>query len=350
VDLSLAAILPAIVSNPILIVIIIMSMGVCVVNGATVSAALVATTIATRSISPKKAIILAVVCDFAGIIIMSYFSTAVAGTILNMVDFGGDNHQALVALMAAMVAIIVWSIVAWAFKIPSSQSHALIAGLTGAAVALQMGFGGVNWAVWMRVIYGLVVSLGLGFGLGWLSTKILGRLCRNLDHRKVQGKFRVAQIVTAGTLVFMHGSQDGQKFMAICLLGIVFALGGSPGDFSSFPLWLMILSGASLAIGTACFGSRIIKSVGMDMVKLERWQGFAATLSSTISIFVSTITGLPISVTHANTTAVMGVGSAKRLSAVKWGKAKNMVLTWIFTFPGCGIIAFGLVFLFEIFL
>lgn len=349
-DLSLAAILPAIVSNPILIVIIIMSMGVCIVNGATVSAALVATTIATRSISPRNAIILAIVCDFAGIIIMTLLSTAVAGTILNMVDFGGDNHQALVALLAAMVAIIVWSVIAWLFKIPSSQSHALIAGLTGAAVALQMGFGGVNWAVWMRVIYGLVVSLGLGFGLGWLTTKILGKLCRNLDNRYVQGKFKVAQIVTAGALVFMHGSQDGQKFMAICMLGVIFALGGNPSELTSFPLWIMILSGASLAIGTAAGGRRIIKSVGMDMVKLERWQGFAATLSSTISIFVSTVTGLPISVTHANTTAVMGVGSAKRLSAVKWGMAKNMVLTWILTFPGCGLIAYGLVFLLKNFL
>ena len=346
-DLSLANVLPEMAQNPILVVIIILSMGVCMVNGATDAPNSIATAVSTRSLKPWQAIALAVTGDFLGITVMSLVTTAVAGTIFNMVDFGGDTHQAQVALMAAMVAIIVWGGGAWLLSIPSSQSHSLIAGLTGAAIALQGGFGGVNWDVWVTVIYGLVVSMGLGFGLGWGFTKLIGKLCRNVNHGKAQGPFRALQIITAGTLALMHGSQDGQKFMAICMLGVVLAMGGGQGDIGPIPVWLMILCAVSMGLGTTFGGSRIIKSVGMDMVKLEKWQGFATSLSSTLSIFISTITGLPISTTHANTTAVMGVGTAKRLSAVKWGMAKNMVWTWILTFPGCGIIAYGLVYLFE---
>ena len=349
-DLSLANVLPELASNPILIVTIILSMGVCMVNGATDAPNSIATAISTRSISPKKAIIMAVTGDFLGITLMTFVSTAVADTIFNMVDFQGDSHQALVALLAAMVAIIVWGGSAWLLSIPSSQSHSLIAGLTGAAIALQSGFGGVNWAVWMKVIYGLVVSMGLGFGLGWLFTKVLGRLCKNVDYRRAQRPFRALQVATAGMLAFMHGAQDGQKFMAICVLGVVLAMGGQQTTGVTIPLWIMILCAVSMGIGTAFGGSRIIKSVGMDMVKLERWQGFATSLSSTLSIFISTITGLPISTTHTNTTAVMGVGTAKRLSAVKWGMARDMVWTWILTFPGCGLIAFVLTYVFELFL
>ena len=349
-DLSLANVLPELASNPILIVTIILSMGVCMVNGATDAPNSIATAISTRSISPKKAIIMAVTGDILGITFMTFVSTAVADTIFNMVDFQGDSHQALVALLAAMVAIIVWGGSAWLLSIPSSQSHSLIAGLTGAAIALQSGFGGVNWAVWMKVIYGLVVSMGLGFGLGWLFTKVLGRLCKNVDYRRAQRPFRALQVATAGMLAFMHGAQDGQKFMAICVLGVVLAMGGQQTTGVTIPLWIMILCAVSMGIGTAFGGSRIIKSVGMDMVKLERWQGFATSLSSTLSIFISTITGLPISTTHTNTTAVMGVGTAKRLSAVKWGMARDMVWTWILTFPGCGLIAFVLTYVFELFL
>lgn len=347
-DLSLAAVIPELVSNPILLIILALSIGTIVVNGATDAPNAIATCVSTRSMSPRKAILMAAIFNFFGVFIMTFFSTAVAHTIFTMVDFGGDNQAALIALMSAMVAIIVWGIITWVFGIPTSQSHSLVAGLTGAAIALQGGLGGINFGEWVKVLYGLVVSMGMGFGLGWGLTKLLGFMCRGLDYRKSQKPFGRLQDISAAILAFMHGAQDGQKFMSIAILGTMLSLGGdvNSGDIS-FPLWIMILCSVSMGLGTAIGGKKIIKSVGMDMVKLEKWQGFSATISASVAIFISTVSGLPISTTHTKTTAIMGVGSAKRLRAVKWGLARDMVLAWVLTFPGCGLIAFALTFFFS---
>ncbi len=346
-DLSLAAVLPEILSNPILIVILVLAIGTIVVNGATDAPNAIATCVATRSMSPGRAIIMAALFNFLGVFIMTFFSTAVAHTVLSMVDFGGDSRVALIALMAAMVAVIVWGVVAWVFGLPTSQSHSLVAGITGAAIALQGGLGGVNFGEWVKVLYGLVVSIGIGFGLGWLLTKAIGWLCRGVDHRSSQPVFGKLQDIAAAVLAFMHGAQDGQKFMSVALLGIILAVGGDSSQGMDFPLWIMILCSLSMGLGTAIGGKKIIKSVGMDMVKLEKWQGFSATAAASVAIYVSTISGLPISTTHTKTTAIMGVGSAKRLRAVKWGLAKDMIWVWVLTFPGCGLIAFLLTFLFS---
>ena len=343
--MSFAVVISEVASNPVLLVTLLFSMGVIIVNGATDAPNAIATAVATRSISPGEAIAMAAVMNFAGVAMSTLTTTAVANTIFNMVDLGDDSHMALIALLAAMVAIIVWGVLAWALGIPTSQSHSLIAGITGAAVALNMGFGCINWGEWVKVIYGLVVSMGLGFGLGWLSAKLIGFLCKDVGHKQSQKVFGVLQNVAAAMLAFLHGSQDGQKFMSVCILGVMLSMGGGQADSFTFPLWAIILCSLCMSTGTLIGGKRIIKSVGMDMVKMEKWQGFAATISASIAILISTISGFPISTTHTKTTAIMGVGSAKRPSAVHWGLAKDMVLAWAFTFPGCGIIAFALTFL-----
>ena len=346
-DFSLAAVIPYLASNPVLAVIIVLSVGVIVVNGATDASNAIASAVGTRSISPVKAIAMAAVLNFAGVALMTLISTAVASTIFNMVDLGTDPRMSLLALMAAMVAIIVWGVAGWLFGIPTSQSHSLIAGITGAAIAIQGTFGCIVWGEWVKVIYGLIASMGLGFALGWGISKIVGKLCGRLDHRRSQTVFGRLQVVAAALLAFMHGAQDGQKFMGILMLGFMFAIAGHQVPIDSFPLWVIILCSASMCIGTAVGGKRIIKSVGTGLVKLEKWQGFSATLAASLSILISTLSGFPISTTHTNTTAIMGVGAAKRLRAVKWGVAKDMVWAWVLTFPGCGIIAYGLVFLFR---
>lgn len=348
-DLSFIAVLPQMLSNPVLIVIIVLSIGVIIVNGATDAPNAIATCVATRSMSPNRAIIMAAVFNFFGVSLMTFVSTAVANTIFKMVNFGGNNQAALIALAAAMIAIIVWGAAAWYFGIPTSQSHSLVAGLTGAAIALQNGLGGIVGSEWIKVVYGLVVSAGLGFGLGWAFTKAIGWLCRNVDHRHAQGPFGKLQDIAAAILAFMHGAQDGQKFMSVCMLGVILACGGDQSTTLEFPLWVMILCSLSMSLGTAIGGKKIIKSVGMDMVKLEKWQGFSATFAASVCIFISTITGLPISTTHTKTTAIMGVGTAKRMSAVNWGAAKSMLWTWILTFPGCGAIGYLLAKLFLTF-
>ena len=181
-------------SNPLLLTVTLLNIGVIVVNGATDAPNAIATVVSTRCMKPTPAIIMAAICNFFGLLVITLVSSAVANTIFHMVDFGGDNHQAIIALMAAMVAIIVWGVAAWAFGLPTSQSHSLIAGLTGAAIALQGGLGGINGGEWMKVIYGLVLSTFLGFGSGWGLAKLIGIACQRFDRRKSDHVFKWAQI------------------------------------------------------------------------------------------------------------------------------------------------------------
>ena len=327
-------------SNPVLLGILVLTLGATVVNGATDAPNAIAPAVSTRSMGPGPAIIMAAICNFIGLIIITAISSAVAQTIFNMVDFGGNAHQALLALAAAMVAIIVWGVVAWLFGIPSSQSHSLIAGLTGAAIALQSGLAGVNGAEWMKVVYGLVVSTCCGFGGGWLFTKLLEKLFKKADRRGLQNKWRIAQVFTGAGVAIMHGAQDGQKFLSISMLGIMLAMGSMDTSNVTFPLWLIILCALAMGLGTAIGGKKIIKSVGMDMVSLEKYQGFAADMAGAACLLLSSLTGIPVSTTHTKTTAIMGVGAARRLSSVNWGVVKEMGLTWALTFPGCGAIGF----------
>jgi PiT family inorganic phosphate transporter len=328
-------------ANPVLVFFMILVIGVIVVNGATDAANAIATVISTRSLSTNASIIMAAVMNFFGLLLMTIATTAVAKTIANMVDFSGNNEAALWGLAAAMIAIIVWGAVAWYFGIPTSQSHSLIAGLTGAAIGLQGGLDGIVWGEWAKVLYGLGVSTLLGFAVGWLLSKLIKLMFRNADRRLAENSFGIAQILAAAGLAFMHGAQDGQKFMSIAMMSIALSLGMGQAELP-FPLWLMILCSLTMGIGTAVGGKRIIKSVAMEMVRFEKYEGFAASLAACLCLVLATFTGLPVSTTHTKTTAIMGVGAAKRVKAVKWSMAKDMLLTWVATFPGCGIIAFVL--------
>lgn len=332
--------LAELMTNPALVAVTLLNIGVIVVNGATDAPNAIATVVGTRCMSARAAIIMAAVCNFFGLLVITLVSSAVANTIFKMVDFGGDAHTALIAVMAAMVAIIVWGASAWYFGLPTSQSHSLIAGLTGAAIALQGGLAGVNGAEWMKVIYGIVLSTFMGFGLGWITAKIVARLFARFDRHKADHFFKWAQIVAGAGVAFMHGAQDGQKFLGIFVLAISLSTGAGQADMLSLPLWLMIFCALNMGIGTAIGGKKIIKSVGMNMVKMEKHQGFAASFSGTICLIIATFAGLPVSTTHTKTTAIMGVGAAKRKSAVNWGVAVDMVKTWVLTFPGCGLMGF----------
>lgn len=337
--MTLTEFLQQIISNPALFITVLLVLGVIMVNGWTDAPNAIATCVSTRAIRPKQAVIMAAVFNFLGVFVMTMFNKAVAMTIYNMVDFGENAHYALIALCAALFAIVVWATAAWAFGIPTSESHALIAGVTGAAIALQGG-SGINGKEWMKVIYGLVLSTILGFVLGFALTKIIGFLCKGMDRRKTNFFFSKAQIGGGAAMAFMHGAQDGQKFMGVFLLGVFLAKG--QGNVTSFdiPLWLMILCSAVMALGTSIGGYKIIKTVGMGMVKLSTYEGFAADLTATISLFLASALGLPVSTTHTKTTAIMGVGASKRLSNVNWGVVNEMVVAWVLTFPGCGLLGY----------
>ena len=327
-------------SNPFLIIVMVLVMGTIFVNGATDAANAIAEPVGTRSIDVDSAIFMSVICNFVGLVAMSFISTAVADTISGMVDFGGDSHAALIALAAATVGIVAWGLGAWAFGIPTSESHALIAGLTGAALAVSGGLDGVNGAEWIKVVYGLALSTVLGFLAGWAISKIIPIACKNADRRTANNFFGRMQVLGAAGVALMHGAQDGQKFIGVLFLGMAFCNGQSSVAGVVIPVWLMLLCSVIMGLGTSVGGERIIKSVGQDMVKLEKFQGFSADLSSALCLLLMTVLGIPVSTTHTKTSAIMGVGAVKRLSAINFGVVKDMMLTWVFTFPGCGIISY----------
>ncbi len=348
-DISFNEFIQQVLASPTLCITVLLTLGVIFVNGWTDAPNAIATCIATRCMGVRSAIFMSAVFNFLGVFIMTQINASVAETITKMADFGGDTRQALIALCAALFSIVVYSVGASWFGIPTSESHSLIAGITGAAIAVQNGFGGVNMNEWVKVLVGLVTSLGLGFGTGWLICKGLGLLCANMDRRKTNRFFKGAQIFGAAAMSFMHGAQDGQKFIGVLFLGVAFC-NGQPGlEAAAIPLWLMILCSVVMAVGTSVGGEKIIKSVGMDMVKLDRYQGFAADLSGAACLLFSSVLGIPVSTTHTKTSAIMGVGAVRRLSAINFGVVKEMLLTWVFTFPGCGLISFLMAKLFMAF-
>ena len=344
--MSIVEFINQMVTNPMLLVSSILILGVILVNGWTDAPNAIATCVSTRAISVRKAIIMAAIFNFLGVFVMTSLNASVAFTIYNMVDFGGDSRLALIALCAAMAAIVIWATAAWYFGIPTSESHALIAGISGAAVAIQNSFDGINGAEWIKVLYGILLSTILGFAVGFVCSKILVFLFRGQNRMKSERFFSGAQVGGAAAMAFMHGAQDGQKFIAIFLLGAAMANGQAGAEQFAVPVWLMVLCSAVMGLGTSIGGYRIIKSVGMDMVKLKPYQGFAADLSATLCLLLSSVTGIPVSTTHTKTTAIMGVGAARRMSNVNWSVVKELVLTWVFTFPGCGLLGYGMAKLF----
>ncbi len=339
-NLSLPSFVGYILSQPLLFLATLLTVGVIFVNGWTDAPNAIATCVATRAISPKKAVIMAAFFNFLGVLFMTLVNTKVAITVKNMVNFGNDNKSALTALTAALFSIIIWAVSAWYFGIPTSESHALIAGLSGSALALQHGISGINVSEWLTVIYGLVLSTVLGFVLGFITTKITEFLLQKSDRNKTRNFFKYAEIFGGSAMSFMHGAQDGQKFIGVMLLGLTLSNNSESANNVVIPVWMMLFCSVIMATGTAVGGYKIIKSVGMDMVKLDKHRGFCADLSGALCLLISSLFGLPVSTTHTKTTAIMGVGAAKRISDIDFGIVKEMVSAWLLTFPCCMLIGY----------
>ncbi len=316
---------------------VILTLGVIFVNGLTDAPNSVATSVTTRCISLKKAVFLSGIFNFLGCIFMSKVNNSVTETLLNMVSFGNDEKTASISLAAALFSIVLWAVVAWYFGIPTSESHALIAGLTGASIAVSNSFSSINLEEWTKAIYGLFTSCLLGFLLGFLFSKITLTVFRNVKRKHTEKLFKYSEIFASFFMSFMHGAQDGQKFIAVLILAL-----GSNADNSSVKsiTALTMLSALTMALGTITGGKKIIKAVGLQMVKLEKYQGFSADLSGAFSLLLSTIYGLPVSTTHAKTTAMMGAGFSKSKRSLNPNIIKDIALTWLLTFPCCGALGF----------
>ena len=339
-ELSFENYISQLFSNPLLLIITVLILGVILVNGWTDAPNAIATCVSTRAITPKKAIAMAAVFNFFGVLVMTIISSTVVQTLYNIANFGDNPSNALMALCAGLVAIVLWAVFAWLFGIPTSESHALVAGVSGAAIAIQHGINGINMEEWKKVVYGLILSAVLGFLFGYVITKVIEKICKNMDRRKTLPFFKKLQVFSGAGMAFMHGAQDGQKFIGIFLLGVSLANGITNTETFQIPIWLMILCSATMTLGTSIGGYKIIKTVGLKMVKLETYQGASADIGSSLCLLVSTLFGIPVSTTQVKTTAIMGVGASRSLRRVNWKIVKNMVLTWVITFPACGILGY----------
>jgi PiT family inorganic phosphate transporter len=299
------------------------------VNGWTDAPNAIATVVSTRVLSPGVAVVMAAVLNFVG----AFFGTAVAATIgKGIVESDVIN---LVTVGAAMFAIVFWSTLAWRLGLPTSESHALISGLAGAALATA-GPGALLWDGWQKVLVGLLFSTFLGFGFGWAIVVAIYWLFRRARLGTVRNTFGRLQIVSAALMAFSHGSNDGQKFIGTFTLALM--LGGVLQEFV-VSWWVILICSVVMGVGTSVGGWRIIRTMGVKMVALQPYQGFAAETGAGGAILLASVLGVPLSTTHTINTSIMGVGSARRLSAVRWGVVGEVVAAWVLTFPACGLIA-----------
>lgn len=320
-----------------LAIVVILVCGSIFVNGWTDAPNAIATVVSTRVLSPRKAIILGAVFNFLGVFLMG---SAVAQTTANIVDIG-VGKEALVTLGAAQLSIIIWALSAWKYGIPTSESHALIASLMGAGISLN-GVGAFNSESLKKVLIGLIISSLLGFVLGFLGSKSIASLFRNVKRRAANKFFSKGQIMSASLMAFSHGAQDGQKFMGVLYLALV--IGGVYSQnltgAMDIPIWMMLLCSILMAAGTSIGGYRIIKTMGIDMVQLEKYQGFAAEVVASGSMLVATALGIPLSTTNTKGSAMMGAGASKGVKRVNWGIAREMMTAWVLTFPACLILGY----------
>lgn len=323
-----------------LCIITLLLLSVILVNGWTDAPNAIATCVSTRSIRPKKAILMAAVFNFLGVLIMTILSSTVAESLHSIANFGDNSESALIALCAGLVAIVLWAVFAWYFGIPTSESHALIAGVSGAAIAIQNGMSGINLHEWKKVLVGLILSVIIGFVAGYVITKMIEKICRKINRRQTIPFFKKMQVFSGASMAFMHGAQDGQKFIGIFLLAIELSYGITNSGNIQIPFWLMILCSLVMTLGTSIGGYKIIKTVGMKMVKMEPYQGASADIASSLSILLCTCLGVPVSTTQVKTTSIMGVGVSRKLSNVNFKIVKNMFLAWIITFPVCGLLGY----------
>jgi PiT family inorganic phosphate transporter len=324
-----------------LIAVIVIALGFDLINGFHDTANAIATSVSTRVLTPRIAIAMAAVANFLGAIL----STGVAHTISKGLVNGSLEQYVIVA---ALLTAIIWDLITWYLGIPSSSSHALIGGLVGAAIVYASSFEKVMWSgVLDKVIIPLVTSPVIGFLFGFLIMKALFKICAKATRTAVHKIFSVLQICSAFLMALTHGSNDAQKSMGIITLALVSA--GLLDKGANIPIWVVIACATAMAIGTSVGGWKIIKTIGVNMIKLEPINGFAAEAGAAAVIMTMTALQAPVSTTHVISASIMGVGASKRLSAVRWSLVKNIVTSWIVTIPATMLIGAGITFLLKLF-
>ncbi len=313
---------------------------VILVNGWTDAPNAIAGCVSTRSLSPSGALALAAICNFAGAVGMALIHSGVAKTVFGMVDFGDDPNAALGALCSALCAVIVWGVLAWRFGLPTSESHALISGMTGAALAQHRSLDAIHPEEWGSVLAGLFATTLPAALLGFLFYRFLLFLLSGVSRRRAIGYFSRAQIFSAAGSALMHGAQDSQKFMGVYMLGLSL-VSRKAESMDSLPLSVILICAAVMTLGTMMGGAKIIKKVGCDMTDLDAAGGSASDAASTAVLAVCSLLGIPASTTHSKSCAIMGTGLCRR-GGVDLRIVSQMFAAWALTFPACGAIGFFL--------
>ena len=301
-------------------------------NGVHGSSNILATMISSRAFRPWTALSLAATAEFVGPFL---FGVAVARTIGAEVVQASDIN--LQVLMAALLGTIAWSLLTWFLGVPSSSSQSLIGGLLG-AILVSAGMGAVRLGGLIKAMLALFVAPLIGFGIGFVLTRLIFFLARGASPR-INDFFKRSQLITAMVLALSHGANDAQKAMGIIVLSLV--IGGFLPDFR-VPIWVIAISAAGIALGTVLSGWRLIRTLGGKFYKIRPVHSFSAQLTSALVILVSSVIGWPVSVTQVASSAIIGVGASERLGKVRWGAVSEILVSWFLTIPAAGLVSAGI--------
>ncbi len=314
-----------------LIIIVIMALVFDFTNGAHDCANAIATVVSTKVLSPRVAVLMAASLNLVGALLGTEVAQTLGSGIVRP-DVVSGSH---VLVLAGLVGAVVWNSLTWYFGIPSSSSHALIGGLIGAALA-HAGVDALNGlSIIKKVIVPLVVSPLAGFVAGLVLMFLIMFLFFRMRRSTATNVFRKAQVASAGFMALSHGLNDAQKTMGVITLAL-FIFGKI--DSIAVPLWVKLACALAMGAGTSMGGWKIVKTMGHKIFKLEPVHGFAAETSAALVIAVASLVGMPISTTHTITACIFGVGSTKRISAVRWGVAGNLVIAWVLTIPAAAVV------------
>ncbi|WP_019549740.1 inorganic phosphate transporter [Streptomyces sulphureus] len=300
-------------------------------NGFHDSANAIATSVSTRALTPRAALAMAAVMNLAG----AFLGSGVAKTVSEGLIETPHGDSGMAILFAGLVGAVIWNLITWYFGLPSSSSHALFGGLVGAALA-----GGITvfWSgVLEKIVLPMFISPIIGLGLGYLVMCVIMWLFRKSNPHRAKRGFRIAQTISAAGMALGHGLQDAQKTMGVVVMALTIA---DVHRSDQIPVWVKIVCAMMLSLGTYAGGWRIMRTLGRRIIELDPPQGFAAeTTAASVMYTASFMFHAPISTTHVITSAIMGVGATKRVSAVRWGVAKNIVLGWFITMPAAAVSA-----------
>jgi len=307
-----------------------------VINGFHDAANSIATVVSTRVLSPRLAVLWATIFNFVALFI---FQQGVANTISKIVSIQGSDPAFVWVVIAGLTGAIVWNLLTWWWGLPSSSSHALIGGLSGAGVAYA-GFGVLNTDKLFPTLEWILLAPLLGLVLGGLVMFVIYWLFRGMRPNKVDRVFRVGQLFSAAAYSIGHGGNDAQKTVGV-IWAVMVAGGMLPATAHGAPYWVILASYTAMAVGTALGGQRIIKTMGMGITSLKPVGGFCANLAGAMTLFGATGLHVPVSTTHTITGAIVGVGSVTKLRGIRWGLATRIVWAWIFTIPAAGAVGAG---------